>query len=145
MAGEYYVCAELSRRGYVATLTLKNTEGIDILASRPRTGKAISIQVKTLQATKGHWVLNKKNESHYSDEFFYILVRLPAAGIRPAFHIVPSIVIADEITSGHKKWLAGPKKDGSARKDTSMRGFNDSSCKYLENWELLEDYFRAVI
>jgi len=33
IAGEYLVAAELTRRGYVASLTLKNTQGIDILAS----------------------------------------------------------------------------------------------------------------
>lgn len=33
ITGEYLVAAELSRRGYVATLTLRNTRGIDILAS----------------------------------------------------------------------------------------------------------------
>jgi hypothetical protein len=33
VAGEYFVAAELSRRGYVASVTLRNTCGIDILAS----------------------------------------------------------------------------------------------------------------
>ena len=32
-AGEYFVAAELSRRGYVASITLRNARGIDILAS----------------------------------------------------------------------------------------------------------------
>lgn len=33
ITGEYLVAAELSRRGYVATLTLRHTCGIGILAS----------------------------------------------------------------------------------------------------------------
>jgi len=33
VAGEFNVAAELSRRGYIATLTQRNTRGIDILAS----------------------------------------------------------------------------------------------------------------
>jgi len=33
VAGAYYVAAELSRRGIVATMTLRNTPGVDILAS----------------------------------------------------------------------------------------------------------------
>lgn len=33
VAGEYFVAAELSRRGYIASITLRNTRGIDILAS----------------------------------------------------------------------------------------------------------------
>ena len=30
-AGEYYVAAELSRSGWLATVTLKNARGIDVL------------------------------------------------------------------------------------------------------------------
>jgi hypothetical protein len=33
VSGEYFVAAELSRRGFIASLTLKNAQGIDILAS----------------------------------------------------------------------------------------------------------------
>ena len=33
VAGEYFVAAEMSRRGYIASLTLKNTRGIDVLAA----------------------------------------------------------------------------------------------------------------
>ena len=30
VSGEYFAAAELSRRGYVASITLRNTKGIDI-------------------------------------------------------------------------------------------------------------------
>jgi hypothetical protein len=33
VAGEYFVAAELSLRGYIASITLRNTRGIDIIAS----------------------------------------------------------------------------------------------------------------
>jgi hypothetical protein len=49
IAGEYFVAAELSRRGYVASLTLQNTRGIDILASNGDATKSVGIQVKTKQ------------------------------------------------------------------------------------------------
>ena len=46
VAGEYFVAAELSRRGYVASLTLRNTRGIDILASeRVNKNETIAIRV----------------------------------------------------------------------------------------------------
>jgi hypothetical protein len=50
ITGEYLVAAELSRRGYVATLTLRNTRGIDILASNSDATKSVGIQVKTAQS-----------------------------------------------------------------------------------------------
>jgi len=33
VAGEYFVAAELSSLGYIASITLRNTKGIDILAT----------------------------------------------------------------------------------------------------------------
>lgn len=47
VAGEYFVAAELSRRGFIASITMRNTRGIDILGpyqplrpATPRRAKA---------------------------------------------------------------------------------------------------------
>jgi len=45
IAGEYFVAGELSRRGYIASITLRNTASIDILASNGE--RTVNIQVKT--------------------------------------------------------------------------------------------------
>jgi hypothetical protein len=47
VAGEYFVAAELSRRKYVASLTLRNTRGIDILASNSDATKSVGIHGNT--------------------------------------------------------------------------------------------------
>jgi hypothetical protein len=47
IAGAHFVAVELSQRGFVATLTSRNTEGIDVLASSTDGLKTVSIQVKT--------------------------------------------------------------------------------------------------
>ena len=47
VSGEYFVAAELSRRGYIASITLRNTRGIDILAANKDASKSVGIQVKT--------------------------------------------------------------------------------------------------
>src|SRR5438132_9120599 len=92
VAGEYFVAAELSRRGYIASLTLRNTRGIDILASNPDATKSVGIQVKTNQRPTRVWILNKKAEETRGDELaenlFFIFVSLPEAGL-PSYHIVP--------------------------------------------------------
>jgi hypothetical protein len=46
-AGEYYVAAELSRRGWLATVTVKNAPGTDVLAQRADTGRMFAVQTKT--------------------------------------------------------------------------------------------------
>src|SRR5688572_2605946 len=62
VAGEYFVAAELSRRGYVASLTLRNTRGIDILASNADATRSVGIQVKSKQGRGADWLLRKKVE-----------------------------------------------------------------------------------
>jgi len=47
VAGEYLVAGELSRRGYIASITLRNSKGVDILASNENASKTVGIQVKT--------------------------------------------------------------------------------------------------
>jgi hypothetical protein len=76
ITGTYLVAAELSRRGYIALVTTRNTEDTDILASNPNTGKTASIQVKASQGqnkTKGkdYWILTKKDESLKDRHLFY--------------------------------------------------------------------------
>jgi len=43
VAGEYFVAAELSRRGYIASISLRNTRGIDILATNQAATRSITI------------------------------------------------------------------------------------------------------
>jgi hypothetical protein len=138
VAGEYFVCAELSRRGFIATLTLKNTQGIDVLAARPTSSQAIKIQVKTSQTTTGHWVLNEKAETAFEPNLFYVFVRLRSAGQLPDFHVVPSDIVAQYTATHHKEWLSELKANGTARKDTSMRAFHDRAGEYKDAWELID-------
>jgi len=137
-AGEYYAAAELSRRGYLATITNRNAERVDILAAKPNSGRALKIQVKTIQGEKKRWVLRDKSEADHGPGFFYIFVRLGHIGTRPDFYIVPSAIVAQAVKTGHATWLSGTKRDGSARKDSSMRKFNDETGVYREAWSLLE-------
>lgn len=137
VTGEYFVAAELSARGHIASITLRNSRGIDILASSADGTKSISIQVKTNSGGKPVWLLNKKAESYYAENHFYVFVTLHSLGTRPDFHIVPSNVVAGFVASHHKQWLSGAKRDGSERQDTSMRKFIDTAAEYKEKWGLL--------
>jgi len=47
IAGEFFVAGELSKRGWIASLTAKNTPDVDVLASRPTGNVHARIQVKT--------------------------------------------------------------------------------------------------
>lgn len=137
VAGEYYVAAELSRRGYLASLTHKNAHDIDILVASSDGSRIISVQVKTNQDNGKEWVLGKKSEELDDPNYYYVFVRLNGPKGRPSFHIVESGIVARYCKKSHRDWLAGRKKDGTARKDTTMRMFFDKDCAYENAWERL--------
>lgn len=137
LSGEYFVAAELSRRGYIASLTLRNARGIDILAANSNASKSVGIQVKTNQSSQREWILHRKVEMGAAENLFFIFVNLNGAGALPTYHIVPSIVVAERCRSSHQWWLAAPGKGGRAHKDTTVRKFSDLEGNYLGQWRLL--------
>lgn len=64
VAGEYFVAAELTRRGYIASISLRNTRGVDILCSNMDASRSVGIQVKTNRHSNHAWMLNKKSEDY---------------------------------------------------------------------------------
>ena len=137
IAGEYFVAGELSRLGYIASITLRNTRGIDILVSNATATRQIAVQVKTNQGSKPEWVLNKKAETFYADNLFYVFVNLKGPEERPDFYIVPSEIVADFIRSDHRKWLETSGKRDQPHKDNPVRKFRDPERQFLEQWDLL--------
>lgn len=88
-------------RGYVASITLRNSRGIDILASNANATRTVSIQVKTNKGGQPKWMLGKKSESFAAKEHFYAFVVLRPVGQRPEFYIVPSEVVAHTVSTDH--------------------------------------------
>src|SRR5947208_2952399 len=129
-AGAYFVAAELSRRGYIATLTMRNARGIDLLVANSTATRSASIQVKTNQDSTKSWILDAKVEDLIADNLFYILVNLNGQA-PPAVHVVESAIVAEYCRSTHREWLAGARRDGTARKDSNVRQFKDAECRYL--------------
>jgi len=137
VAGEYFVAAELSRQGYIASITLRNTRGIDVLAANSDASKSVGIQVKTNTLKKKDWILNEKADTACSDSLFYVFVNLNEAGLLPQFHVVPSGVVAAYVSSSHKKWLSTPGRGGKQHRENPMRHFRDPQNEFLDKWELL--------
>lgn len=137
VSGEYFVAAELSRQGHIASITLRNTKGVDVLCSNSDATKTIGIQVKTNGSSYRSWILNKKAEDYFADNLFYIFVNLNDGKQHPNFFIVPSKVVAKYTKEGHAKWLKTPGKKGQKHNDTQMRKFNDPKEKFLNRWDLL--------
>ena len=136
VAGEYFVAAELSKLGYIASITLRNTRGIDIIATNEEGSNTVNIQVKT-KSHKNKWVMSEKNELVKDKNIFYVFVSLNDGFSRPDYHISPSSDVAKFIKNDHQKWLDTPGKSGQKHNDTKMRQWYDDKNKYLEKWDLL--------
>jgi hypothetical protein len=136
VAGEYFVAGELSRRGYIASITLRNTRGVDVLVAGRDAARSAGIQVKTNQGSAKGWLLNKKAEAMEEKGLFYVFVNLNGSGA-PTYHVVPSAVVAEYVRRTHSEWLAAPGRDGQKRKDTSMRKFEDRDDEWKDRWDVL--------
>ncbi len=138
IAGTYYVAAELSRRGYLAYPTSRNVGEVDILTANPRTGKSVSIQVKsTLRAEdktgRLYWILNERAEGLKDRNLFYVFLSLQ----QPSnFYVVPSQSVANFVAKYHRKWLRRKGRHGQRHKNTNMRMWWADK-RYINKWELL--------
>jgi hypothetical protein len=138
VAGEYFVAAELSRRGYIASITLRNTRGIDILASNADASRQVGIQVKSNQSQGREWILNQKAEEYSARNLYYVFVNLKEPNEHPDFYVVPSESVANQVKEGHEIWLATPGKHGQKHMDSNVRKFRDFDGIYRERWDLLD-------
>src|SRR5690348_15087015 len=137
VAGEYYVAAELSARGYIASITLRNTRGVDILCSNADASRSVGIQVKTNRKSNRAWILNKKAEDYFADNLYYVLVTLNNRQRHPDFIAVPSKTVARFVKEGHAAWLQTTSRSGQPHVDTPIRQFTDPQEEYLGRWDLL--------
>jgi hypothetical protein len=137
VSGEYFVAAELSKRGYIASITLRNTKGVDILCSSSNATQTVGIQVKTNSGSRRSWILNQKAEDYYAENLYYIFVNLNGNLKHPDYFIVPSKIVANYCKEGHAIWLQRPGVNGNIHNDTPMRKFDDLKEEYLNKWDLL--------
>ena len=159
--GVFYVSAELTRRGWIALPTIRNTSGVDIIASKDN--KTVNIQVKTNSYGKAVYPLSEGNETLVSDNLYYVFATLRMENERPDFYIVPSKFVAEYIRKTHKQWASLPPRhkkvayEGATQKEieekrdkrslrrfpnyvgatlSEFRDFNIGN--YKDKWDILE-------
>ena len=140
-AGEYFVCAELCRLGYLALLTPKNNPLFDVVATTPEGDISVSIQVKTRSIhNKQGWKLGAHFTSGPSPKnLFVVLVNLKEAGI-PDFLVYDHATLAERVNSVYSAYIGKPKRDGQPRKEVGFRwfdevSFTDSDRASINNWQ----------
>ncbi len=126
LSAEYFVAAELYRRGFSVGITLGNAKSIDMLAEKG--GKSLKIQVKGIQSPKSICWNLKREQIDQSPDFFYVLVNLNANSFEePEFFI-----------------LSGPEAFKETKPTNSGRDYIDigplrkKSHSYKGNWGKLD-------
>ena len=149
-ASQFFIAGELCRRGYSAVVTLGNTPNTDILCSNIEGTRFVHIQVKTFIPGGRTCSVGMKAERSYGDNFFWVLGGIPAPDSLDKFEyfVIPSAVMAKNISEAHQKWMDTPGKDGKEHQESMVRivtlpprtGFNGwDVTEYRNRWDLIAD------
>jgi hypothetical protein len=135
VAGVHFVVGELSRRGWVALPTIRNTRGIDALASKE--GLVVEIQVKS-SAKWRSWIVGKSAKTLDRKNFFYVFVNLNETEV-PEYFIMPSVIVAEYLNRTDKQRLgAGCREIGMIEFPNAYGSeLRHDIEKYKDKWALL--------
>jgi len=92
LAGEFFVAAELLKRGLQTSVTFGNAKAIDLLAYNPKTKRSFTVQVKSLRE-KNYFLIAHGNvkENHI---YVFVLLNKPEHPVE--YFIVPGIDLRNE-------------------------------------------------
>jgi hypothetical protein len=120
-AGEFFVAAELSRRGWAASITPKGVQRTDVLAQHVETGRVVALQVKST-TTGTTFTLGEKNESESeADNEWFVFVSFVSTDDLPVYFILPRNDVAKMIYLDHRVWLSKTAKSGKPHQDNPRR------------------------
>lgn len=153
-ASQFFVAGELCRRGFSAVVTLGNTPNTDILCSNVEGTKFVHIQVKTFVPGNRTCSVGLKAQKDFGENFFWVLGGIPKPNTVNSFeyYVIPSSVMAANVSEGHKRWLGEKGANNKVRKDSKVRtvhlppyvsyiGWNIR--EYLNRWDLIETKLKA--
>lgn len=119
LAGEYFVAAELYRRGFSVGMTIGNAKAIDLFVHKDN--KVLSIQVKAIKNDKsGGWPIM---EDKVIENILYIFVNLNDQS-QPDYYIVTSKETKDKV------------KQYSTRGVISLSSLKNNN--FYDRWDKLE-------
>lgn len=162
--GELVVELELLARGWLVgnfNATTMNSAGWDLFATKA--GRSVRIRVKAKRPGTSCFTWSRKRTGRVFDlmdgdgDDFVAAVSFEVAK-PPSVYVLPSPVVEDELLTSSAAWLAGEKRGGGERKDTSVlrvhidsrveapgHGYREKWEPYLGAWGMLDrDANRAV-
>ena len=106
LAGEFYVAAELNRRGIFASVTYGAAKNADVLAFDQQSRQTAVIEVKTTARPNKKWITGRhsidKNSIH--SQLFWVLVLIPSReelDNAPRFFVFTSKELVEKVSENH--------------------------------------------
>jgi len=115
LAGEFFVAAELLKRGYQVAVTLGNAKSVDLMVHDETSRRTITVQVKTLRA-RNYFDLEPSKVAE-ADIYAFVLLNEPGHPVE--IFVVPGAELLGDLVK-----FFGPTHATSKR--------NGVSCKILE-------------
>jgi len=140
-AGEFFVAAELNKRGAYAVTFAGNMPSIDILASNRDQSRTVRIQVKTKRTGSWQTSIDHGRSCKPRDDkgSFWIFVDLGKEQDRPAYYIVPEWWARNDIHQAHQSYL---KKHGGKHKFGSESKHHSIGVNRIQDWKEKWDTLR---
>jgi hypothetical protein len=125
LAGEFFVAAELLKRGLQTSVTFGNAKAIDLLAINDK-GAQFAVQVKALRSRSNYFPLDP---AKIQSSCVYVFVVLNKPDVSPEFYIVPGSEFHSK-PDRFGKWFHGYQKfPGVHSKDLT---------EYKDRWEVFD-------
>lgn len=92
LAGEFFVAAELLKRGFQTSVTFGNAKAIDLFAHCPRSGRTFTVQVKALRKVNYFPIKPTNVDSRHM--YVFVILNLPDVAVQ--YYIVPGTILEKE-------------------------------------------------
>ena len=124
LAGEFFVAAELLKRGIQTSVTFGNAKSVDLLAHNSETGRSFTVQVKTLRSRSFFPLTFDRIEP----EHVYVFVILNRPGQAVRYFIVEGSQIVED-----------PGRFGRSLQATTFPGLRPQVLEeYEDNWTVFD-------
>lgn len=107
LAGEFFVAAELLKRGLQTSVTFGNAKSIDLLAHCPQTERVFIVQVKTVRSR--NWFLLSRSRIHPDHVYVFVILNRPSVQVQ--YFVVPGAELLGN-DGLFAKGLSDPKMPG---------------------------------
>ncbi len=106
LAGEFYVAAELNRRGIFASVTYGAAKNADVLAFDQQSRQTAVIEVKTTAIPNKKWLtgLHSIDKNSIDPQLFWVLVLAPGKEdtlSAPRFFVFTSQELVEKVSANH--------------------------------------------